>query len=245
MLSDVSFTKYNLDICLNELAKEYRKLGGKAVPAEIILIGGAAILANYDFRESTHDMDAIIHAASTMKDAINYVGDRLNFPNGWMNADFMKTSSYTPKLRYYSKYYKMFANVLTVRTVTAEYLIAMKLKSGREYKKDQSDVIGILYEHLKMGKPITMEQIEMAVENLYGSMAALPEDSLKLIRDAFKQDDLIAYYQQLQNRETENKNILLEFQEKYPGAAKQENISDILKRAQGKKHTAEQRGPKL
>jgi len=82
MLSDVSFTKYNLDICLNELAKEYRKLGGKAVPAEIILIGGAAILANYDFREKTHDMDAIIHAASTMKDAINHVGDRFDFPNG-------------------------------------------------------------------------------------------------------------------------------------------------------------------
>jgi len=162
-----------------------------------------------------------------------------------MNADFMKTSSYTPKLSYCSKYYKTFANVLTVRTVTAEYLIAMKLKSGREYKKDQSDVIGILYEHLKMGKPITMEQIEMAVENLYGSMAALPDDSLKLIRDAFKQDDLIAYYQQLQNKEAENKNILLEFQEKYPGAVKQENISDILKRAQEKKHTAEQRGPKL
>ena len=81
MSSDVSFTKSNLDIYLKELAKEYRKLGGKAFPAEIILTGGAAILANYGFRDRTYDMDSIIHAASTIKDAINHVGDRFNFPN--------------------------------------------------------------------------------------------------------------------------------------------------------------------
>ena len=40
-----TFRKENLDSYLKELAKEYRKLGGKAMPAEIILIGGAAIYA--------------------------------------------------------------------------------------------------------------------------------------------------------------------------------------------------------
>lgn len=39
-------TKDNLDVCLKETAKEYRKLVGKSMPAELILIGGAAILAN-------------------------------------------------------------------------------------------------------------------------------------------------------------------------------------------------------
>lgn len=34
---------------LKELAKEFRKLNGKTMPAEIILIGGAAVLANYGF----------------------------------------------------------------------------------------------------------------------------------------------------------------------------------------------------
>lgn len=33
------FTKEKLDLCLKELAKEYRKLGGKNMPAEIILRG--------------------------------------------------------------------------------------------------------------------------------------------------------------------------------------------------------------
>ena len=67
------FTKENLDTCLRELAREYRKRNGKSMPAEIILIGGAAILVNYGFREMTTDVDAVIHAASAMKDAINCV----------------------------------------------------------------------------------------------------------------------------------------------------------------------------
>ena len=56
------FTKENLDNCLKELAKEFRKMNGNRVPAEIILIGGASILINYGFREMTYDMDAIIHS---------------------------------------------------------------------------------------------------------------------------------------------------------------------------------------
>ena len=144
------FTKENLDTYLRELAKEYRKRNGRAMPAEIVLIGGAAILVNYDFREMTTDVDAVIHAASTMKDAINYVGDKFGLPNEWLNADFMRTASYTPKLNQYSSYYKTFSNVLAIRTVTAEYLIAMKLRSVRKYKHDLSDVLGILAEHEKI-----------------------------------------------------------------------------------------------
>ena len=51
MLSDNSnvFTKDNLDTYLKELAKEFRKVNGRHTPAEIILIGGAAILLNYGY----------------------------------------------------------------------------------------------------------------------------------------------------------------------------------------------------
>ena len=83
--------KEKLDVYLKELAKEYRRMGGKAMPAELILIGGAAIIVNYGFREMTTDIDAIIHAASTMKDAIHHVSDKMNLPNRWLNADFMHT----------------------------------------------------------------------------------------------------------------------------------------------------------
>ena len=52
------FTKDTLDLCLKELAKEYKRLGGKYAPAEIILVGGAAVLTNYGFRDMTTDIDA-------------------------------------------------------------------------------------------------------------------------------------------------------------------------------------------
>ena len=79
-MSSNSFTKENLDTYLKELAKEFRKINGKSMPAEIVLVGGAAILTNYGFRDMTTDVDAVIHADSAMKDAINLVGDKYNLP---------------------------------------------------------------------------------------------------------------------------------------------------------------------
>lgn len=64
-----AFSKESLDMYLKQLAKEFRKQNGKAMPAEIILIGGASILANYGFRDMTYDIDALIIASSAMKDA--------------------------------------------------------------------------------------------------------------------------------------------------------------------------------
>lgn len=71
-MSSDNFTKENLDTYLKELAKEFRRLNGKSMPAEIVLVGGAAILANYGFRNMTTDIDAVIHTASSMKEAINF-----------------------------------------------------------------------------------------------------------------------------------------------------------------------------
>lgn len=54
----------------------------------MILIGGASVLLNYGFRNMTTDIDAMIQAASGMKDVINTVGDRFGLPKGWLNTDF-------------------------------------------------------------------------------------------------------------------------------------------------------------
>lgn len=224
-----SFTKENLDTYLRELAKEFRRLNGKKVPAEIVLVGGAAILTNYGFRDMTTDIDAIIHASSSMKDAINHVGDKFDLPNGWLNADFMHTGSYSPKLDEFSVYYKSFYGVLSVRTIAAENLIAMKLRSGRKYKNDLSDVIGILAEHEKKGTPITLEKIDAAVENLYGGWDSFPEDSKPFIEDALKNGDFENVYASVKNDEIESKDILIGFEKDYPKVAKESNINDILK----------------
>ena len=234
-MPEVFFTKENLDSYLKELAKEFRKINGNKMPAEIILIGVASVLINYGFREMTYDMDAIIQASSSMKDAINSVGDRMGLPNGWLNADFMKTTSYTPKLIQYSKYYKTFSNVLRIRTVSAEYLVVMKLMAGRQYKNDLSDVVGILLEQEKSQQQICLEDIKKAAEKLYGGYDKLSEESRTFIETVYQNPDLTQLYAKVREDEKTNKDILIEFEDNYPDVLNGDNLTDILKAARAKK----------
>ena len=233
-------TRDNLNEYLKDLAKEFRKLNGTKTPAEIILIGGAAVLANYGFRDLTYDVDAIIVASSAMKDAINHVGDKHGLPHGWLNADFKRTASYSDRLIEVSVYYRTFSNIVTIRTVAAEYLLAMKFMSGRQYKNDLSDIVGILWEHRKSGKPISRESVEKAIESLYGKDAEIPVTSMQLLGAVFSSGDYETLYRTTRESELESKELLLEFERNYPSTLKGENINSIiqsgqLKRREGQK----------
>jgi predicted nucleotidyltransferase len=244
MSSENVFTKENLDMYLKELSKEYRRMGGKAMPAEIILIGGAAIVANYGFRDMTTDVDAVIQAPSVMKDAINRVGDKYELPNGWLNADFLKTDSYSSKLSECSVPYKQFNYVLDVRIITAEYLVAMKLRSGRNYKNDLSDIVGILAEHKKRRTPISGEQIRNAVIKLYGAWESLPPDSRTFIENVLQNDNPEKIYEDIRLQEKQSKELLIKFEEKYPNVANTENVQDILKNLKSRRAEAEKDTPR-
>lgn len=232
------FTKENIDLYLKELAKAYRKQVGKGMPAELVLIGGASVLINYGFRNMTTDVDALIKGASAMKDAINAVGDKYNLPNGWLNADFMHTESYSPKLAEHAKHYRTFFNVLELYTVSAEYLIAMKLRSGRQYKSDLSDVLGILAEHEKKGSPISMERIQTAVVELYEDWNALPESSRNFIGNVMDNGDFEALFATVQHSEQETKTLLTEYEKRAPGVMKQSNVDAIANQLQSKSDRA-------
>ena len=235
MFVNKPFTKENLDIYLKELAKEFRKKNGTKMPAEIILIGGASILINYGFREMTYDIDAIIKSSGVMKDAINVVGDKLELPVGWLNTDFVNTKSYTPRLIEHSKYYKTFANVLQIRTVSAEYLVAMKLMAGRQYKNDLSDIVGVLIEQEERNNPLCFDTIKKAIVDLYDSYDKIPEDSRTFIEAIYQKDDLHEFYNKCKNIEEENKDNLVDFQEDYPEVLNVDNLEYILKSARAKK----------
>jgi len=234
MSSEKPITRENLNDYLKELAKEFRRLNGAKIPAEVILIGGAAVLANYGFREMTYGIDAIIHASSAMIDAINRVGDKYDLPHGWFNTGFQRTASYSAKLNEVSVYYKTYSNVMQIRTVTAENLIAMKLVSGRQYKNDLSDVAGILLEHKRRGEPIERVVIEAAIEKLYGDID-LPETSTELMNTAFTNGDYEKLYTESRKSEKLSKEILVEFEQDYPNTLKGENISDIIEIAKQKR----------
>lgn len=222
------FTKENLSMYLRELSKEYKRLGGRKMPVEIILIGGAAIIESYGFREMTTDIDAVLPSVSIMKEAINLVGDRFGLPNGWLNADFTHTDSYSRRIGEFSKPYRTFNQVLNVRIVTGEYLIAMKLRSGRKYKNDLSDVVGILAEHAGSGNPIGYVQIDTAVRNLYGGWAGFSPDAISFLQDILKDEKYLTIYDTIRQGEMQAKEILLDFQQAYPGIMKEDNVDGIL-----------------
>lgn len=231
---------FHLETYLNELGKEFRKLNGSVTPAEIILIGGAANLANYGFRDMTTDINAIIRASSPMKDAINRVGDRFNLPNGWLNAEIMHTGSYSPKLIEVSKYYRTFSHVLEVRTVSAEYLVAMKLRSGRKYKYDMSDVVGILEEHEKRGTALTFEAIDNAVEKLYGGWEDIPKDSRNFLESVMRGGNYSELYASVKTEEGRLKDILIRFENENPNVLKEDNLGSILETLKKKQEAAEE-----
>ena len=222
-------TKKNLDLYLKEVAKEYRKLNRNGMHAEIIIVGGGSILINYSFRLSTTDIDAYTQASTSFKEAVNRVSDKHGLPNGWLNSDFRHTESYSDKLVQYSEYYKTYYNIVDIRSITREYLIAMKLKSGRKYKNDLSDIVGILDEHIQRNDPISFEQIQKAYEQLYGSWDTLPNDTTVFISSLFKNTSNIHdVYEATRQLENDAKEILIDFEENYPGITTESNVDSIL-----------------
>lgn len=227
-MSEDVFTKENLDMYLKKLAKKFRKLNGTKIPAEIILIGGASVLINYGFREKSNDIDALIYASSVMEDAIRAVGDEEGLKPGWLNTDFKRTASYTPKIRLHAKHYKTFSNIVEIKTISAEYLLAMKLMAGRRYKNDVSDVVGIILEEKEKGNALSLEQIKNACIDLYGDYAKIPENSRTLIEDAFQSKDLKKFYEECVETERKNKEVLLDFQDEYPNVLNSSNINSVI-----------------
>ena len=225
MCMSFEFTRNNIDHYLYEVAKIYKKANRAFPDAEIILIGGASVLLNYNFRDMTTDLDAILRASLSMKDAIKMVADNNGLESDWINEDFKHTKSYSPKIVQYSKFYKKFCGCLTVRTITDEYLLAMKLCSARNYKKDLSDIIGILKENEERNTPIDFTKINKAVINLYGSWDVIDSKIKDMLIEILDEDNLEDRYYSTLREEKINKQALLLAQEKYPEQINDKNAA--------------------
>lgn len=176
------FDKENLNYFLKELAKEIRKEFGRNKTIELILVGGAAVITQYHFRPMSMDIDADIPV--DMKSIINRMADKYNLPRGWLNADFKKTASYSPRLRLYSKPYRIYSKILEARLIADEYLIAMKLKSARQYKRDLSDVVGIVKE-MREDENDTREE-PLNIEQRY--LGAITRDNVNMVIEKRRRD---------------------------------------------------------
>lgn len=119
-------------------------------------------------------------------------------------------------------------------TTDSEYLIAMKLRSGRQYKSDLSDVLGILAEHEKEGTPLSMKQIRKAVTDLYGDWNSLPNASQVFIENVMENSGFEQLYEQITREEQETKELLIQLEENYPGIITRANVNGIAENLQKK-----------
>lgn len=119
-------------------------------------------------------------------------------------------------------------------TTDSEYLIAMKLRSGRQYKSDLSDVLGILAEHEKEGTPLSMKQIRKAVTDLYGDWNSLPNASQVFIENVMGNSGFEQLYEQITREEQETKELLIQLEENYPGIITRANVNGIAENLQEK-----------
>lgn len=189
------FTIENLDYYLNELAKDYIKLTKrKGVPIEIINVGGASILINYGFRNSTNDVDAILNWGF-LDQSIKNVSLKFDLEKNWLNSDFVRTKSFSPRLIEFSTFYKCFLKKLYVRTIKSEYLIAMKMVSARIYKNDLSDIVGIILAEKGNGYLITWDMIQKAIQDLYGKAEVVSTDIVRIVKRILLEHNLHILYE--------------------------------------------------
>lgn len=200
-----AFSRDELLMYLKEFAKQYRKDNPKTPTIEIILVGGAAVILDYGFRDTTTDIDAMYMSSRSIKAAIKTVADKNNLPVDWLNDDFKRTDSYSNKIRQYSRIFVTYSKCVEIRTVLPEYLIAMKLVAGRDYKKDLSDIVGILKSCEESGEAIDFATIDRAIINLYGSWDKVKAETREIMNLALKSDNLNELYALIEETEQNNR----------------------------------------
>ena len=164
--SRTSYKKEDVERFLAQLSREIKKQFNRKTKVELIIVGGASVILNYGFRKTTMDIDAYISAGTSIKVAIYKIAEDNNISEEWLNSDFLKTSSFTHKLTEVSKYYKTYNQVLDVRTISDEYLVAMKLEAFRKYKYDLSDAFYVI-KAMKGSQSDNVDKVKKAYNYLY------------------------------------------------------------------------------
>lgn len=222
----VVLNKETLEQCLKDLGNLLRKkIKQPNISCELIIVGGASVILNYGFRYSTSDMDCTDEHKILMNDVINKVAEKHNLPFSWINTSFMNSNSYSPKISQYSSHYKTYGNgALTIRTIKDEYLLAMKVVSGRKYKNDYSDIYGIIVACKKANNEITIEKIEKALIDLYGSIDKADKEAFEFAKKIIDNPNSIPY-EEIRNMESENAKLV---KTKIANDAEQADIEYIL-----------------
>ena len=118
------FTKEELEKFLGFLNDELQVQG---ITGELCIVGGAAMVLAFGSRASTRDIDALVLAPSSVREAAQKVAEAHGLPQGWLNdgvkgfaADHPVETKELLKLSH-----------LRVAAPHPEYILAMKCVSAR------------------------------------------------------------------------------------------------------------------
>jgi hypothetical protein len=116
----------NITAAFGALSEELAREGKRA---ELLVVGGAALVLLYGARASTKDVDAyfVRPEASSIRAAAHRVAARLNLPNDWLNDG---AKGYIVGLSDGEVLYA--SPALTVRAAATAQLLAMKLAAWRD-----------------------------------------------------------------------------------------------------------------
>ena len=80
-----------------------------------------------------------------------------------------------------------------------------------------------------------LENNKVKTVDLYDSYDSLPENSCLFIESIYEKDSLEGLYKLCRQHEQENRDVLLAFQDDYPGVLNGNNLEEVLKMAKEKK----------
>ncbi len=189
MNKDFIINSFNIDEYLTMLADEICKYDCKE-PVELSIVGGAAIILKYKFKNYTRDIDIINPVSDILAKSIDNISARLNIPRKWIDNSITRLNKYTDKYHLFLKYYKTYKNVLNVYIIDVDGLIVSKLVSARKLKNDITDVVNILYEQKLLNHQINYDIIDDAMIKIYGDWNFVDDYVHDFIKEIMKIHDL-------------------------------------------------------
>ena len=148
---------------LNQMLASHNQTG------ELLICGGASMALLYDETIRTQDIDGYILSESVKQDILNYaavIQEEYGLSSNWFNESakgFINRNWPQDTIETYSN--------LTVKSVPAEQLLAMKLSSARPYSRDQEDAIRLM-DYLGIQ---TQEEVFQILENNLQEPVLLPK----------------------------------------------------------------------
>jgi hypothetical protein len=161
---------------LDALREIGEKLAAEGLDGQILLAGGASMCLVHSARSMTRDMDAVYQPKTTIDLFSFEVGEKYGWEPGWLNSGVQAyIQDNAPKEHFIS-----FPG-LKVFTVSAEYLLAMKLRSMRDGSTDHGDAVFLIK---KLGLNSVEETLEL-LKKIYDTNK-ISETALAALRSFFQ-----------------------------------------------------------